>query len=244
MEFPEVVNTFARGFSYSAELIGSKLKLSWSYKPSDRAGNMRQLGVQPSKRIELAGVQSIDLQTGVVTPLQNDDVVAARSVSLVAREQMLSYRYKSETTSSPWTLGKLTVYLVTRDQGSERSVVLKTIGPEGERQAFPLTVSTHPSAYLSSDHCYVFLLAGDPNMSQPWNVFSTVNGALVGKVPFESGSDEPTVMGTRAYWFLRRKTGLGTSDLLMRAADLRTGNVVWDCSLGTIPAEQDSRKLE
>lgn len=79
--------------------------------------------------------------------------------------------------------------------------------------------------------------SSDALSSQPWTVFSGLDGSEVARVPWVPGATAATLVGRRAYQLAisgRRLTGDGRTVArhTLYAFDLDTGKALWSCELG------------
>jgi hypothetical protein len=240
VSFPDTVNTAASSFVYRVTEANNELRIAWAYSTPRRGGASQRFdaGLQIPSR---SGLKKIDFNTGSVADIEPED---AQKSSAAGDGEQFSNREIPTSAFDPWKVGNSFVHVDVRNVRSQKDVLLVTKRESGVTESRVLLSGENPSAYRSSDGCYVFLLGKSPDESQPWRVFSAPAGTMLGEVEFEPGSAEPEVIGSVVYWLLTKHKQPNVEIHTIEAADLVTGKLLWSYLLGIGPSEQGTKRLE
>jgi hypothetical protein len=134
---------------------------------------------------------------------------------------------------------------VERDGPQEKAVLRRwdvTTGKPAE--PIPLLVGPSLRAMVAADARTV-LVRPYPDEESPtpvddrWHIFSSATGKLVGKIPFDPGTQSVTAVGDFAYVVLRvlrGETETTPAELrrTLRAVEIKSGKVLWEHTLPNV----------
>jgi hypothetical protein len=249
--FPEWVSvgvTHGRSFSAGARIIKNNLLLTWEARAWYAGGARPTPQIEKAARRHASGVAQIDLKNGRVEMLSRDKVPPTPGPKLPRElEDVKSMQYwtGSSWETKPIIVGQKVAAITVENAKGKSALRLKTWDLSSAKVLSDGIVLEGKSLWpqLSADRRYLLVHQALPKESLPkgdyaWWIFSVATGKQVGKIPFEAGTREITLVGPRVY-FMTEVTRGGprgfTRSRLLKAITLKTGQFAWQRQIWAPP---------
>jgi hypothetical protein len=230
LELPDGVSVSSqdrRDFEYVTRREGESLTLSWRARTRLRGGAYPPEDVSRAERRELRGSVLLDPRTGRVSARE----LSSESMFEPDLPPSQPYRLQSVWREVAWRAGSQILRLSVAGSGEHRTLALQALGPGSDGRAKALLEGSRFEAEVTPCGRYVFARTSNPPGDE-WAVFSAETGERVITLRYEEGEQWPCVIGERIYYLAAGGPRLaGSAAMTVRAADLRTGQPVWEYDL-------------
>jgi hypothetical protein len=232
IQFPFDIDVSDRArFSLYPELVDNRVVVRW------QASGQYTGGAPPPKFVEESLAQ--ERQGSFECDFQGIQVEAAQVEASASPPSQISWAYRigGVWRETAWMLDEMQAALEMDHSDSGPTLVLSTVDSVHLARRTPLVTGQSVEPTLTPDGRFLFVRRTDPP-GNPWEVWEVATHKHVGRITHDPGSDFPAVLSGRVYYLASTPGPTGLA-YRIRAADLQSGQTLWEHEIGG-PAQLES----